>query len=316
MPGMVDLRLLRTLVEVQRTGSITGAAVVLGLSQPAVTSQVKALEQRLGRPLFVRQARGVVATPLAEMLAAEAAPHVDALQQLVAGGLNERDPIAGQTVNIGGPAELITLRVVPCLAPLIAQGLRVRSVLGLPDELLAALTTGRLDLAVSTVRVRRRGLSAGPLCDEELILVASPAGAQRLRHRLATSPASEVPAAGAAVKIAAGVLAEAPLIAYAEDMPLLRRYWSRVFDSVPPGRPAVVVPDLRGVLNAVAAGLGISVLPRYLCQSALDSGEIEPILEPDVAPINTIYLLARAGSLAERHIATVHRHLLQQGKRW
>lgn len=113
------------------------------LSQPAVTGQVKTLEQRIGRPLFVRQARGVVATPLAEMLAAEAAPHVDALARLVGGGLREQDPVAERTVHIGGPAELMTLRVVPSFAPLVTRGLRIRSVLGLPEDLLAALSTGR-----------------------------------------------------------------------------------------------------------------------------------------------------------------------------
>src|SRR4051812_43134330 len=98
MSDQIDLRLMRALVEVNRCGSITAAAAALRLSQPAVTNQIKALERQLGRPLFVRQARGVVATPLAERMAADAAPHVDALQHLVEADLQGRDPVAGRTL--------------------------------------------------------------------------------------------------------------------------------------------------------------------------------------------------------------------------
>ena len=59
----MDLALLRTFVTVHRAGSFTRAAALLGLSQPAVTSQIRTLERQLGRPLFLRQARGVALMP-------------------------------------------------------------------------------------------------------------------------------------------------------------------------------------------------------------------------------------------------------------
>lgn len=46
----MDLALLRTFVTVHRSGSFTRAAALLGLSQPAVTSQIRTLERQLGRP--------------------------------------------------------------------------------------------------------------------------------------------------------------------------------------------------------------------------------------------------------------------------
>ncbi len=61
----MDLALLRTFVTVHRAGSFTRAAALLGLSQPAVTSQIRTLERQLGRPLFLRQARGVTPRPWA-----------------------------------------------------------------------------------------------------------------------------------------------------------------------------------------------------------------------------------------------------------
>lgn len=70
----MDLALLRTFVTVHRAGSFTRAAALLGLSQPAVTSQIRTLERQLGRPLFLRQARGVTPTTIGDELAHKAAP--------------------------------------------------------------------------------------------------------------------------------------------------------------------------------------------------------------------------------------------------
>lgn len=53
---------LKHVVEVDRAGSITGAAQALNTTQSTVTKSVAAMEQELGFALFVRRARGVVAT--------------------------------------------------------------------------------------------------------------------------------------------------------------------------------------------------------------------------------------------------------------
>ncbi|MFC7512495.1 LysR substrate-binding domain-containing protein [Streptomyces thermocarboxydus] len=53
---------------------------------------------------------------------------------------------------------------------------------------------------------------------------------------------------------------------------MLRRYWRHVFRTRLTARPAVVVPDLRGVRSSVVAGSGVTVLPRYLCERELEEG--------------------------------------------
>ena len=85
----MDLALLRTFVTVHRAGSFTRAAALLGLSQPAVTSQIRTLERQVGRPLFLRQARGVTPTTIGDELAHKAAPHLDALVKIAESGLEE-----------------------------------------------------------------------------------------------------------------------------------------------------------------------------------------------------------------------------------
>ncbi|TYK51122.1 LysR family transcriptional regulator [Actinomadura decatromicini] len=298
----MDLSLLRTFLAVYRAGSLTAAAGLVGLSQPTVTAQLRALEAELGSQLFQRLPRGVAPTTVADELAAEVASHIDALAAVAERGLVARDPFT-KPLHLAGPAELTTMRVLPALAPLVDQGLRLRISLGLSDELLAGLAAGRFDLVISTVRPRGRAVVAAPLTDEEFVLVAGRSWAARIdRERLAGE--------------GAGCLRGVPLVSYAEDLPVIRRYWRTLFGTRPTGSATVVVPDLRGVLAAVVAGSGISVLPRYLCTEELASGALVALLDPEIPPINTLYVAARAGTEHAPHIAAVRSRLLMQARLW
>ncbi|MFF4773938.1 LysR family transcriptional regulator [Microtetraspora fusca] len=282
--------LLRTFLAVYRSGSVTRAAELLALSQPAVTAQVKALEQALGRPLFDRLPRGMAPTVAADQLARRIAAPLDVLEEAVLGDLSGPAEAFGRAVHLGGPAELVCSRVLPSLASMVTQGLQLRVTLGLPDELLAALADGGLDLVISTTRPRRRGLRVEPLCDEEFVLVAAPGWSGQDVER-------------------------APLVAYAENLPILRRYWRTVFDTRLTRTPALVVPDLRGVMAAVVAGAGVTVLPRYLCAAELADGRLRTLHEPELPPISTLFLVSRAGA-AHPAARAVHGHLLLQGSLW
>ncbi len=298
----MDLDLLRTFVAVHRAGTLTAAAAQLGRSQPAVTAQLQALEGRLGQQLFERTARGVRPTAVADELAARVAAHVDALAGIAERGLGPGDPYR-RPVHLAGPAELIAARLLPTLAPLVERGLRLRVTAGLADALLAGVPTGRYDLVVSTIRPRGRGVRATPLADEEFVLVAGPAWAARIDgDRLAHHGAA--------------ALRDVPVVAYAEELPIVRRYWRGVFGARPPAPAAVVVADLRAVLAATEAGAGITVLPRYLCAAALAAGTVVALHEPEVPPINTLYLAARPGAEDDPAVATVRRHLVDAAKGW
>ncbi|WP_156935358.1 LysR family transcriptional regulator [Pseudonocardia spinosispora] len=294
----VDLSLLRTFLAVYRAGTLTGAAEQLRLSQPTVTTQLRALEKQLDQQLFQRLPRGVAPTPVADELAAKVGPHIDALAKVA-----ERGATAGEfarPVHLAGPAELITARVMPALASLVASGLQLRVTTGLADELLSGLVAGRFDLVLSTVRPRGRTVHATPLTDEEFVLVAAPSWARRL----------DVAERGPSQ------LADVPLLAYAEDLPLLRRYWRTVFESRLTRMAALVLPDLRGVLAAAVAGAGVTVLPRYLCADELRSGALVPLLEPAVPPINTLFLATRTAPASDPHLATIHNHLVHEARTW
>ncbi|MFF3713380.1 LysR family transcriptional regulator [Streptomyces phaeochromogenes] len=300
----MDLALLRTFVTVHRAGSFTRAAALLGLSQPAVTSQIRTLERQLGRPLFLRQARGVTPTTMGDELAHKAAPHLDALVEIAETGLDEDSSV--RTLHLAGPPEFTAERALPALTELTGddgQGFALRASFGNAEETLEGLAAGHHDLAISTARPRGSLLTATPLCDEEHVLVAAPRWADRLgsgsiRHQ-------DEP-----------ILENFPVVEVHESLPFVARYWASVFDSRPATSGTVIVPDLRAVLACATTGAGLAVLPRYLCAPALARGDVVALTEPAVPPLRTYFLVVRTGTLAMPHIARAHEWLMRAAIDW
>ncbi|MFJ9675160.1 LysR family transcriptional regulator [Streptomyces sp. NPDC101221] len=297
----MDLALLRTFVTVHRAGSFTRAAALLGLSQPAVTSQIRTLERQLGRPLFLRQARGVTPTIIGDELAHKAAPHLDALVEIAETGPG--DDSALRTLHLAGPPEFTAERALPALTGDDGQAFALRASFGNAEQILEGLAAGHHDLAIGTARPRGALLTATPLCDEVHILVAAPDWAKRAGvEKLHDTDAS--------------ALEHLPVVEVHESLPFVARYWGSVFDARPAAPATVVAPDLRAVLACTIAGAGLAVLPRYLCAEALERGDVVALHDPPVPPLRTYFLVARTGTLAMPHIARAHEGLLRAATAW
>lgn len=273
--GLRDVLLWRSFLAAHRSGSVSAAARLLGLAQSSVTAQLQALERTVGEPLFERHARGLRPTARADELAARVAGPLDALAVAVGRSPDTAAPV----VRLGGASEFLERVAMPALAPLVTAGMRVTVTPGLAEDLLAALRAGTLDLVVSAVRPRGRTLLAVPLCDEEFVLVAA--------------PGLVAPGDG----LRPDALDRAPLLAYAADVPILRRYWRHVFGTRLEREPALVIPDLRAVARAAAAGAGVTVLPRYLIAEELADGTLVALNETEDPPINTLFAVRRPGPL-------------------
>ncbi len=273
---MASLAHLQTFLAVYRAGSLTAAASRLHLSQPAVSGHLRALETERGRPLFMRQARGVAPTPEADALAADVAPHLDALEAIRHSATVSTAPA---TVHLGGPADMLAARALPSLAPLLDRRIQIRTRTGPAEPLLQALADDQLDLVLATRRVPHARLTFQPLFTESFVLIAAPRWASRLTPQtIRSNPA---------------LLDEIPLVAFDEDLALARELWTAQLRHTINHRPALTVADLRAVCATVVAGAGIGVVPRYLAAEHLADGTLVDLAPNDRPPTNTIHLAYR-----------------------
>ena len=247
---MSHLDHLHTFIEAYRLSSFSRAAERLGMTQPAASLHIQALEAFVGKPLFLRRARGVTPTDAAHELARAVGPMLDGLQARLASYK------LGGTLHIAGPADFIAARLADGLAPLMEQGLRIRVHTGNRERIYGLLGDASADLAVTASLPDERAHGYARLLTERFQLVLAPALAASLDKRA----------------LAAG-LASLPLIAYDEDLPLVRPVWNAMF-RLPPAQAAMTIPDLRIIQDLVIAGHGWSVLPDYLCAPALKAGRL------------------------------------------
>jgi DNA-binding transcriptional LysR family regulator len=298
---MPSLDLLATFFEIYRTGSLSAAAARLGVTQPAVTGQLARLEAEVGGQLFVRSRQGAAPTARAAALAGRIGAPLEALRDALA--TTAEPPAVTGTVRIGGASDVMALRVLPALAPLLQAGLQCDVRLGSAHALLSDLADDRLDLVVSSIRPPSGGVMATPFVDEEFVLVGAPALAHTVdAARLATDPVA--------------ALAHLPLTAYAEDLPVIRRYWRSEFGRRPPNPVAAVVPDLRAACALVVAAVGVTVLPEYVASADLEAGRLVRLHTPELAPLNTLYLVVRRSAPPLPALAVVQQHLLEVAAEW
>ncbi len=113
----LDLNLLRVFDALMSEGSLTGAAGVLAITQPAASHALKRLHQAVGEALFVRHAHGMAATPKAEALWPQVRDALSQLQRALAPGQFEptREPVTFRLAMTDAGAALLTPALVAAI---------------------------------------------------------------------------------------------------------------------------------------------------------------------------------------------------------
>jgi DNA-binding transcriptional LysR family regulator len=272
---MIELRHLRYFVAVAEEGHVTRAAERLGMQQPPLSQQIKALEQALGVPLLRRLPRGVRPTESGLVLLAEArailAQLDRALETVRRTGRGEQGRIAvGFTSSAAfHPFVSAAIRGFREAAPQVEMAMEESST----GELVEALRAERLDAAFIRSPVGdAAGLAVEPLLDEPMV-AAVPAG-----HPLAAGPDP----------IPLSALTEEPFVLYR------RPSGPGLYDSIIAAcraagfspRIAQEAPRLVSTLSLVEAGLGVSIVPASMAR--LDTGGVAylTLAAPLAAPLH------------------------------
>lgn len=252
----MEFRHLRYFVAVAEAGHITRAAEQLGIAQPPLSQQIRALEQRLGITLFKRHPKGVTLTEGGQTLLGEARRILDAMSaveqrmQRMARGLAGRLAVGFTSSAAAHGYTPQLLRACRRECPDIELQLSEANA----AELIEAVAAGRLHAALLRVPVARPpGLVFDTLLVEPAVL------ALPIDHALAM-------AYGAQDAVPLRALHGEPLILvrrpgapglYANQLALLEQQGAEI-------RIVAEVDRMMSNLNLVAAGAGISVVPASM----------------------------------------------------
>ena len=256
-PGF-DARELRVVKAIADEGSITGAALALGYSQPAVSQQLKRLEQRLGVAIVERVGRSVRLTDAGRILARHA-PAVTTALDAAAGELAELRGLRAARVRlVGFPSASPT--IVPRLLADLAQrhpGISLTYVEAEPPEAVEAVREDRTDIALT---FSYPGDRDDPHGSSARGLAVQTVGADEL---LAVLPA-EHPAATAEI-IDVATLADDDWIA---GCPRCRGHLLELCGRAGfAPRIAFETDNFVAVEGLVAQGIGVATLPRMAVES-------------------------------------------------
>jgi DNA-binding transcriptional LysR family regulator len=275
---------LRTFVAIYRAGSVSAGAAQRGLSQPAASQHLSALERRVGLPLFTRTPLGVEPTRRGRELLAEVSDSLDRLEPMLAGLEGGSLPTRARAVRFGSSAEFFA----HVLGPLFGSGPdtpRLTAQFEPDGDLIRHVEQGELDLVVTSAITGRRALSSTPIGSKRFVLVGPPA--------LIPPPEVET-----LVQLGSWLVGK-PWVAFSAELPLTRRFWLSSLGRPFGGDLRLVAPDLRAVADAVAHGLGVSLLPDFVCTDALSQqriAELYPVAE--VVPAEQWFASTRIGSAA------------------
>ena len=275
----ISLRQLRCLRAVADSGSLTGAASLLGLTTPAIHSQLRGLEELAGRPLVARAEHGAFRpTPEGQALLlaeaqiaaalARAGRDIRALQQGHVGTVVLGVVSTGKYFAPGLVARL--LRLLPDIEVTLRIGNR--------DTILAALAGDQLDLAIMGRPPREPPVIADPVGPHPHIIIAA------LDHPLATSD-----------PVMPGDLLAQTFLSREEGSGT-RTLMTRFLDRIGEGATwrAVEMGTNETIKQAVIAGLGIALISQHTVTEELRSGRLIALRGIGLPIQRSWYLLRRA----------------------
>lgn len=288
---MLSMRALECLVAVVEQGSLTGAATVLHLSQPALSHQIGAIERELGTPVIERLARGIRPTVAGLAAMAEAKAALAAADRVVTVGRNAAAGDGGR-IRVACSETMTAWVLAPVLRTWRHQFPAVEMDLSeytSADRMLESLLAGEVDITVGP-RPFRADQRAEVLGREEIMVVAS-------RHHQ-FSAADTVPLAE---------LATTPLVHYHPGNGFgvwLDQLAARRGVTLPP--PVLRTASTRTAAQLAATGMGVTLAPRTALAPSF-AATIRPLDPPEFRDI-IVTVAAPHDRLIRRFVSALRRH--------
>jgi DNA-binding transcriptional LysR family regulator len=171
---------MRSFLEIVKHGNVSRAAAALGLTQPAVTKQMRALEASLGSTLLERAGRGVRLTAAGTLLAEFGRRGARVFEDFADALLELSHGASGKLV-LGAGVTTCVHHLPPWLRAFRERhpGIDITVATGTSRAVEEWVDNAAVDLGFVTSEPRRQALVARHLFEEEIVLVVEPSAASR-----------------------------------------------------------------------------------------------------------------------------------------
>ncbi|ARR57732.1 LysR family transcriptional regulator (plasmid) [Rhizorhabdus wittichii DC-6] len=270
----MDITQLRTLIHVADSGSISKAAERLRIAQPALSRQIRLLEDELQAPLFVRHGRGMVLTDLGRRILEPASSVLDEIEHIRDLAGKSRESLFGR-VRFGMTPTVAEVMIVPLAKAVrdLHPHLSLCFSSAFSGHLLDWVKRGELDSCVSYDTAHAGPVRSSPILLEKLVLVGPP--------ERGLSAAREVRFSD---------LENEPLV-----LPSPLHGLRRIVDASAARTgitltPAVEADAFGAMIDLVRSGFGCTILPLAPIFTRLARGELTaaPIVDP--VPSRTVMI--------------------------
>lgn len=275
---MLNMQRLEIFVAVVEAGSFTGAAQTLGLTKAVVSFNIKKLEEKLGVSLLTRSTRQIAVTDSGERFYHRCLRLLQEAESLLNDVRNDHSGLSG-LLRITTTPEYGAHVVVPALAAFSAEHpqLRIQHVSSSKSDDLIA---GRFDVAIRLGQLTDSTHHARLIDRFEIVPVAS---ADYLKRYAGDTNLSLEQLAGASW------LAHTRLATPLHWQVLTPEGENVLFRAHLP--PMIMADSAASLLTFVRCGAGVALLPAWLVQNDLDSGQLIHLLPDYCFPRQGIYAL-------------------------
>jgi len=270
-----DFFRLKAFTAVVDEGGFTKAAERVGLSQPAITQSIRALESQAGMPLLVSLSRGVRLTEAGQRVY-DAAKKIGAIAQDAKQALEAlRSGEAGRAVI--GAGATISIFILPEIIESFRElhpSISLAVLTGKTTEIRDLVLSGEADIGVITSPLRHPDLEALPLYEDEMVLVAGK------NCRLPPEPSFQD-------------LEGEPLILFARGSGF-RAYVDEIF-RVNGFIPTIAMESdsMEAIKRMAVVGLGSAIVPRVVAEPELDVGLLRTLSIRGLPPMRRLTQVIR-----------------------
>lgn len=296
---MVNLEWFRTFKAIYETGTLTGAAEALYISQPGVSLHLSSLESYVGYKLFDRSSRKMVSTERGKILynyIQEALCKLEYAEQ----HFHKSTEKEKATISIGMCFETFQFTLEPYLS-----GLPFNVIIKFGDypQMLSDLDNGILDLIITPSKGDYNSLLFKPFFKERIVLIGgSTTPTAELEELLVKKNLEELQA----------WLRQQTWYGTAGDMEHLRRFWHLNFGKRPDFKPNFIVPNISSIVRCLSGGNGIAVVPDFLSKKEMDAGNIKLIWDGYNRIENTLYFGTRKKTMYAKEIEQIEAIFLKE----